>query len=369
MHLGLKHILRPCYHIYSRLIGIATKFFHPNFPLTPTRLSIYITKKCNLTCDFCYTKDALNTPEPNALSMDEWKKIVDTIPRSTIIDFCGGEIFFSKHMMPLLEYLSRKKRIMTIITNGTTMTKGHIDFFIKNKITYYLTSIDGMEKLHDKIRGKKGTFKRASEMVKYLEEKQKETGSKFPLTCVKTVITEDNYKDIPELLRFSEHELGVDNIQFSFIHNNKHRMVYDTFDDYNMIPTFKGNTYQYPPNVIEDIKETVRYILKYKKTSKMFIGIDPRLPKEEMLLDYLDNQNKFGVKKCNRHWGEYFLHYDGQLASCITYNLGNIRDVNYNVKKVLGQKGVKRFLKYMDSQMPYIEECRSCCKAEHKVKT
>lgn len=350
------------------MFGYAAKLLHPIFPFTPLRLSVYITKKCNLTCPHCYTKDALNTPEPNSLNFDEWKKIVDTIPRNTVIDFCGGEIFFSKHMLPLLEYMSKKKRLISIITNGTTITESHVDRFIDQKITYYMTSIDGMEDFHDHLRGKKGTFKRATDMVRYMQNRKKQKGATYPITCIKTVITPDNYKDIPALLEFAENDLGVENIQFCLVYNNKNRMVFDTFSDYNLISGFEGNTFEYPEECKEGVKETLRYIINYKKKSKMFIGLDPRLPKDEMIIDYLDNQNNFGVKNCNRHWSEYFLHYDGQLTSCITYDLGNIRDVNYDVRQVLRQKKVKKFLKHMDAQMPFIEECRSCCKGDHHPK-
>lgn len=368
MKVNIKHLLRPLFVVYSRLFGWAAKTFHPFFPFTPLRLSIYITKKCNLTCPHCYTKDALNTPEPNSLDFDEWKKIVDTIPKNTVIDFCGGEIFFSKHMLPLLEYMSKKKRLISIITNGTTITQKIVDTFIDQKITYYMTSIDGMEAYHDKIRGKKGTFQQATNMIRYMQKEKKARGSIYPITCIKTVITPDNYQDIPALLDFAENELQVDNVQFALIYNNKNRMVFDSFTDYNLIPEFPGNTFEYPEKTREQVKETIKYIIEFKKKSKVFVGIDPKLPNDEMVLDYIDNQHDFGVKNCNQHWSEYFLHYDGQLTSCITYDLGNIRDVNYDVKKVLKQKGVRDFLKYMDSQMPFIEECRSCCKSEHEPK-
>lgn len=369
MKLRLKDFLRPIFNIYSWFFGWAAKAFHPYFPLTPLRLTIYITKKCNLTCPLCYTKDALNTPEPGALSIEEWKKIIDSVPFNTVIDFCGGEIFFSPHMLPLLEYMTKKNRLISIITNGTTITKPMVDKFLDQKITYYMTSIDGMEYYHDKLRGKDGTFKRATEMIKYMQERKKELGVIYPITCLKTIITPDNYMDIPKLLEYAEFELGVDNIQFSLAYNNKHRMVFETFEDYNKIETFDGNTFDYPEDTREQVKEAIRQIIAYKKKSKMYVGIDPRMPKDEMILDYIDNQYDFGVKKCDRHWSEYYLHYDGQLASCISYDLGNIRDVDYDVKKVLNRKEVKDYLKYMDSKMPYLDECRSCCKADHVKKS
>jgi len=366
MKMSLAKLLRPIFNLYSSVAGILAKYFPGLFIFVPLRMTIYITKKCNLTCPMCYTKDALNTPEPNALTLEEWKRIIDSTSRNTVLDFCGGEIFFSPLTLPLLEYITRKKRLVSIITNGTTITEEMIDKFIEQKITYYMTSIDGMEYYHDKIRGKEGTFKRATDMIRYMQKKKKETGSKFPITCLKAIITPENYLDMPRLLEFAENDLKVDNVQFSLVYDNKHRMVFETFDDYNLIESFPGNTFTYPLETRENVKEAIRKIIEYKKTSNMYIGIDPRLPNDEMLLDYLDNPTAYGVKDCNRHHSECFIHYDGQLASCISYDMGNIRDHDFNVKKIFRKKEVRGYLKHLDNLMPYVDECRSCCKADHQ---
>lgn len=364
MRLG--KLLRPVFNLYSSIAGFLAKYCPQIFIFVPLRMTIYITKKCNLTCPMCYTKDALNTPEPNALTLDEWKKIIDSTSRNTVLDFCGGEIFFSPLTLPLLEYITKKKRLVSIITNGTTVTEEMIDKFIKQKVTYYMTSIDGMEHYHDQIRGMKGTFKRATDMIRYMQKRKKETGSKFPITCLKVIITPENYLDLPRLLEFAEHDLKVDNVQFSLIYDNKHRMVFETFKDYTQIESFKGNTFNYPKETREEVKNAIRKIIEYKKKSDMYIGLDPRLPKDEHLLDYIDRQEDFGVKNCNRHHSECFIHYDGQLASCISYDLGNIRDHDYNAKKIFKKKEVRNYLNHLDSLMPYVDECRSCCKADHQ---
>lgn len=361
----MKKLLRPIFNIYSNFFGLGAKYFHPFFPFQPLRLTLYITKKCNLTCGYCYTKDALNTPEPNSLTFDEWKLIIDSLPINTVIDFCGGEVFFAKDIYKILEYISKKRRPISLITNGTTMTEKSIDFFIDNKITYYMNSLDGMETYHDSYRGKKGVFKQSLKMLQYLHKRKAEKKATYPISCIKMMITPENYGDVPKMLHFAEHIAKVDNLQFSLVYNNKHRMVFETFDDPDQIDNFEGSTFDYPLHIKPKIKEAILSIIEYKKTSKIFIGIDPRMPSDLDLLDYIDNPKSFGVKSCNRHWSEVFLHYDGTLSSCVSINLGNIRDHNYNIKKTLSTGKALKYLKKMDSLFPFNEQCRTCCKADH----
>tara|TARA_Y100000590_G_scaffold469529_1_gene657614 strand:- start:52009 stop:53052 length:1044 start_codon:yes stop_codon:yes gene_type:complete len=344
------------------------KHFNQVLPISPLRLTIYITKKCNLSCDFCYVKHNLNTPEPNSLNFDEWKKVIDKIPRTTVIDFCGGEIFLAKDMMRILDYMTQKKRLVSIITNGTTVNEKMADFFIDKKITYYMTSIDGMWETHDRIRGKQGVFKQSDKMFKYLHEEKKKRKKKFPLTCLKTVITPENAHEILDLLKYSEHEAKVDHVQLSLIHEHKFKAGYDTFDNISTLDELKGNTFSYEENDKEKIKKALRDIFEYRKTSKIFIGLSPTFGSEQEILDYVDDHLAFGVKKCDKQWSEFFLHYDGQIAPCISNNWGNIRDFNYDISQVLRSERARSFNKALEARMPFFPECEGCCRTIHTKK-
>lgn len=361
----MKNLFRPLFALYSKFAGIFVRYFGGIVPISPLRLTIYVTKKCNLSCDFCYVKHNLNTPEPNSLDFEEWKKVIDKIPRHTVIDFCGGEIFLAKDMMKILEYLSRKKRLISIITNGTTVNEKMADFFIDRKITYYMTSIDGMWDTHDKIRGKKGVFKQSDKMFKYIQSEKKKRKARYPLTCLKTVITPENAHEIEDLLNYAENDAQVDHIQLSLIHEHEFKAGYDTFEGLEKLNQLKGNTFAYAPEDREKIKKAVKIIYEFKKKSKIFVGMSPDFKTEKEVLDYIDSHTDFGVKKCFKPYSEFFLQYDGQLAPCISNDWGNIRDFNYDVTKVLSSKKAKAFNKALQSKMPYFPECEGCCRSEH----
>lgn len=136
------------------------------------QIYIVLTKKCNLTCDFCirdYTFNKNNSLDLDdvILIFDEIKKTYYVIPQ---IILSGGEPTLLKHFHEIsclaTQYFKEK---VVINSNGTTDYFLSSDFKLlieKESITVQI-SIDGSENFHDAIRGK-GSFNKSVEIIKYL---------------------------------------------------------------------------------------------------------------------------------------------------------------------------------------------------------
>ncbi|MBT3585174.1 MAG: radical SAM protein [Halobacteriovoraceae bacterium] len=363
----IKGLVRPSYIAFSHLMGKATKAFYPHFPYGPGRLTILPTTKCNLSCDFCSVKESLNAPEPGVLSLDEWKRVIDSIPIYTAVDFSGGEVFFAKNFIEMLEYFFQKPRASSIITNGSTLTKPIVEKFIDFKLPMFLVSLDGMASYHDRIRGKAGVFERATEMLGHMIEEKKRRKVSFPITCIKTVLTEDNADQIPQLLEFAE-RLGVDQIQFAIMYHNRLQMSFVTFKEFERPELIEGNSYAYPASVIPSILNAVEQIFEFKKKSKMYVGMAPEMKTKEEVLQFIKDPKSIGVKSCGRPFTDLFLHGDGQLTGCISHDFGNIRDFDYDVQKTLKGPAAMAWLEHFKKQEDYYPVCEGCCRAVHTVK-
>ena len=136
------------------------------------QIYIVLTKKCNLTCDFCIRDYTVN--KNNSLNLDkvilifdEIKKTYDVIPQ---IILSGGEPTLLKHFHEIAclatQYFKEK---VVINSNGTTDYFLSPDFKLltETEITTVQISIDGSEDFHDAIRGK-GSFNKSIEIIKYL---------------------------------------------------------------------------------------------------------------------------------------------------------------------------------------------------------
>jgi uncharacterized protein len=125
----------------------------------PNSLDIFITEDCNLDCSYCFVKKNF---QKTRLTLPTLKRAIDHFFRFPTkiksINFTGGE--------PLLEYpllkeislylLEKAKKEdlrinLSLVTNGTLITKEHCQFFEKNQFTVKI-SIDGEKRYHDAYR-------------------------------------------------------------------------------------------------------------------------------------------------------------------------------------------------------------------------
>ena len=88
----------------------------------PFFISFELTHKCNLRCVHCLLKKNIKNEE---LSLNDIKKVLDEIAEleTLYIALTGGEIFIRKDIIPILQYIAKKKFLINIKTNGSLITK------------------------------------------------------------------------------------------------------------------------------------------------------------------------------------------------------------------------------------------------------
>jgi len=136
--------------------------------------SIRVTRACNLKCEQCYSFSG--TRGENELTFSEIKRILDELEKLGTIRlfFTGGEPFIRPDMVDILEYADKKGFAFYISTNGVLVNDKIINSLSSLKhLKTFQVSIDGMEKMHDEIRGKRGTFIKAIKTLEMAKKKLK----------------------------------------------------------------------------------------------------------------------------------------------------------------------------------------------------
>jgi radical SAM protein with 4Fe4S-binding SPASM domain len=143
----------------------------PNKFLT-FRVQWDITARCNLCCKHCELKSSPFTED--YLTLEKAKEIVDQFSKiaySVDYRFSGGEPFFLPYFLDLIEYITRGNNSVSILTNGTLLTKKLSEELKKvgrGKIKYIRVSISGGDEAsNDHIRGK-GSFEKIITGIKNL---------------------------------------------------------------------------------------------------------------------------------------------------------------------------------------------------------
>lgn len=81
-------------------------------------LLLFITGKCNLKCENCFSISTRNITE---LSIKDISRILDSNPDYVKVDLMGGEPFLHSDIAGVIETVRQKDRKITIYTNGTLL--------------------------------------------------------------------------------------------------------------------------------------------------------------------------------------------------------------------------------------------------------
>ncbi|PIP28288.1 MAG: hypothetical protein COX29_01970 [Candidatus Moranbacteria bacterium CG23_combo_of_CG06-09_8_20_14_all_35_22] len=128
-----------------------------------------ITYKCNSRCQMC---GIWKKTQPEEISLDVVKKIPSNLKN---INITGGEPFLHQDIVEIVKILNRKSPNASIIISSNGFAKelilSKIREIIKIKSNIGVAiSIDGLEEIHDRVRGVPSGFKKA---ISTLEELKK----------------------------------------------------------------------------------------------------------------------------------------------------------------------------------------------------
>jgi len=154
-------------HLLRRLelIGRLTEtWFHR--PETPTRLVLDVTRRCNLRCEMCHTWQV--TPG-HELTPAELGQILAQMPRLSWLDVTGGEPFLRGDIDEVFDAIldsTPALRVLHYPTNGwfterAARTTARLAARRPEVDLIVTVSLDGPPEVHDRIRGRAGSFERA----------------------------------------------------------------------------------------------------------------------------------------------------------------------------------------------------------------
>lgn len=171
---------------------------------TPRSMDLAITSRCNLRCEYC--SHFTSAGDVNAdLAKEEWLRFFEELGRLAVIDvcLCGGEPFCRGDLKELIAGIVDNRMRYSILTNGTLIDEDIADFIASSeRCDYIQVSIDGSNPdVHDVCRGK-GTFRRATEGIKRLQD------HRLPVT-VRATIQKNNVNNLEDIAMLLLEDMGL----------------------------------------------------------------------------------------------------------------------------------------------------------------
>ncbi len=174
-------------------------------------ISWNITKKCNLRCMHCYLpaihvcEDIHPADSSPELSTADGLNLIDQIANvnsEVMLILSGGEPLLREDIFELAEYASSKGMMVVLGSNGL-LIHDEVAFKLKQKgVSGISISLDSIHpENHDSLRLIEGSWNHALSAIKTC----KRNGLSVQIN---TVVTKNNYTEIPEMVQFAR-DLGA----------------------------------------------------------------------------------------------------------------------------------------------------------------
>jgi MoaA/NifB/PqqE/SkfB family radical SAM enzyme len=177
----------------------------------PPIIQVEPTNMCNLSCPLCPTGANLTSRLKGMMTLKTFHRILEELGDTLIAVYLYsyGEPF----MNPDLHRMVRACTTRDILT--LTTTNGH---FIKTLddalqivdagLTVLITAIDGTTQTIYESYRKQGELEKVKRAVMLVEEAKDVRKSEFPYTVVRSIVTQQNQHEIPQLEKLAR-DLGV----------------------------------------------------------------------------------------------------------------------------------------------------------------
>lgn len=160
--------------------------------LRPYHVQWLTTYNCNFKCIHCEAN--AGTKHVDELTTEEAFNLINQLKATGVksIMLSGGELLVRKDIFLIIRHILESGLTYSIASNGFFVGTFTEEFRMM-KPTLYFTSIDGLEKTNDEIRGVNGAFKKCLEGVKFFQSIGVEQ------RIINTVVLPGNIRQLPEL--------------------------------------------------------------------------------------------------------------------------------------------------------------------------
>jgi AdoMet-dependent heme synthase len=217
----------------------------------------HVTERCNLKCRHCYQNEV--PPEMTCsmicdgisnvyAAIEGWIKEYN-IDISPVIHFTGGEPLLRKDIFQITRHAQKLGLSVSFMSNGTLITDEIAGKLKENGISDIQVSLDGLEEVHDSIRGI-GSFQRAVRGIEILIKNGVDTNINLTLSRI-------NSHQLPGVIKLAE-DIGIDVVSFS-----------------RLVPCGNGSALMNDMLTLQEIRDIYQQFLSYRNKSVEIISRDP----------------------------------------------------------------------------------------------
>jgi MoaA/NifB/PqqE/SkfB family radical SAM enzyme len=325
---------------------------------TPGYLIFFVTPYCNCRCKMCFNADVMeHAGERNVLRLDEIERVARNFPGLHHVNFSGGEPFLRKDFeaIPGLFYAHSGTRFFTCPTNSSLPehTEAAVDAICRQCPDAWIRitqSLDGVGALHDSIRGRTGLFDCVVELnqrLAKLRERHKNLS-----VGIASVLSKFNEGHEAELIDYVYDHLAFNDFGFLYVRGQTRdvearSVARDAYRRFQQQCIQRARTHPARRGLgggffaainhtaaayLQEIVEQDHYVTPCLAGKRMVVMDDEGAIEPCEILKVFVAEGKAGL-----------------AAS----GMGNIRDFDYDIRKVLATEEARRITAYIKASKCY----------------
>lgn len=319
------------------------------FNARPWYLIFFVTSRCNLRCEMCFYWQNIESGEKrDEITLDEIKKAASRFDNLFQLTISGGEPLLRDDCFDIVSVFCEQTpvRRVTLATNGSlpeNMTR-----FVKEFCPRYPhialsvnLSIDGLKDTHDRIRAVKGSFEKMLESFDLLSSMMKKYKNLKRATA--TTVSTSNQNEILELIDFIERRMDIASHGLMLARGNVRnqelsKIDYESFR--RMVFALEKRCSHKRGRIINAVSNTYQgRRLGSIENRRM---LDTCLAGEKLII--MDEKGQIfpcELLEVLRQKHALKMRFEGDFI------LGNIREHDYDIGKVLGSAKAKKVCEFI----------------------
>lgn len=355
----------------TKLKSLNAEYFPKKLFYGPQWLILGVNNVCNLHCKMCDvgTKNttsnfAQNLVGSNPLNMplELIKKVmdqaVDFYPQSKI-GYAFTEPLVYPHLIESLSYAQSKNLYTSVTTNALTLKK-NAENLCKTGLNDLFISLDGLQDIHNEIRGNKQSFQKAIEGIETLL-----AFNKRPKISIFCVITEWNVGHLFDFLQYFKN-FPLERIGFMHTNFTPEHIAEKHNEIFGLIYPATASNVEKTDVESTDLKLLWEQILKIKKHKWPFkVSFSPEIQSQEKLEEFYLNPEILIGKRCFDAFSTIMIKSDGTVipahGRCYNLTIGNLYTTN--LKEIWNSTLIANFRKTLIDNGGLLPACSRCCSA------
>ena len=177
----------------------------------PPVIHIEPTNICNLKCPLCPTGAGTLSRPKGVMVYETYQQIIGELAETlvAVYFFCFGEPFINKQLPQMIKDCTARNILTLTSTNGHFLqTPDEAMEVVDAGLKVLIVALDGSNQEVYQAYRKNGDFDKVKRCIAQIEEAKAKSGSNFPYTALRTVVSKENEGDLTNIEKLAK-QLGV----------------------------------------------------------------------------------------------------------------------------------------------------------------